>query len=306
MKFICIALVALFQLPLTAQCESTCEGTVKASVQVGQDIVDTAITAGQFKTLVTAVQAAGLVDTLKGKGPFTVFAPTDAAFARLPKGTLEKLLMPESKGTLTGILTFHVVGERLSAKDVLSRSLLVSVGGQSFPVALKSDVATVAGVSIVKTDIACSNGVIHVIDAVMMPESSNIVEVAAKAGTFGTLLTAAKAAGLAGVLSEGGPFTVLAPSDEAFAKLPEGTVASLLLPENKDKLATILKYHVIAGRAFSPDVVKSTELSPLDGGKLWVTRKDGKVFVNKAQVVATDINASNGVIHVIDSVLLPK
>ena len=129
------------------------------------DIVETAIAAGSFGTLVTAVQAAGLVETLKGPGPFTVFAPTDAAFAKLPAGTVEALLADKAK--LTGILTYHVVAGKLMAADVLAKASLTTVQGGAAAVDAKK--ATIAGATIIKTDIVCSNGVIHVIDAVMLP-----------------------------------------------------------------------------------------------------------------------------------------
>jgi uncharacterized surface protein with fasciclin (FAS1) repeats len=188
----------------------------------------------------------------------------------------------------------------------MKRAVLVSLNGQGIPVSVTSDSAMVGTANIVQTDVYCSNGVIHIIDAVMLPESGNLVEVAQKAGTFGTLIAAAKAAGLETALSEAGPFTILAPSDEAFAKLPKGTVSSLLMPENKAKLEKILKYHVISGRAYAMDVIKATELSPLDGGKLVVSAVDGQVMINESKVIAADINASNGVIHVVDGVLLPE
>ena len=133
----------------------------------------------------------------------------------------------------------------------------------------------------------------------------NIVVVAVGAGQFNTLVAAVKAAELVEVLSGPGPFTVFAPTDEAFKKLPAGTVESLLLPENKDKLAAILKYHVVSGKVMAADV-KPGMVKTVQGGELTVKVADGKVTVDGANVVKTDIMASNGVIHVIDAVVLPK
>jgi len=130
------------------------------------DIVDTAVSAGSFKTLVTAVQAAGLVDTLKGEGPFTVFAPTDEAFAKLPEGTVEALL--EDKDRLAAILTYHVVPGKLMASDVIASSSLDTVQGGSLSIDT-SNGARIGNASIIQTDIATSNGVIHVIDTVLLP-----------------------------------------------------------------------------------------------------------------------------------------
>jgi uncharacterized surface protein with fasciclin (FAS1) repeats len=135
-----------------------------------QDIVDTAVAAGSFKTLAAALQAAGLVDTLKGKGPFTVFAPTDEAFAKLPAGTVEDLLRPENKEKLVAILTYHVVPGRDLASQVTKMSSAKTVNGQSLTISVNGGTVMVDNAKVIKTDILCSNGVIHVIDSVMLPK----------------------------------------------------------------------------------------------------------------------------------------
>ena len=135
-----------------------------------KDIVDTAVAAGSFKTLVAAVKAAGLVETLKGKGPFTVFAPTDEAFAKLPPGTLDNLLKPENKEKLKGILTYHVVPGKVMAKDVVTLKEAKTVNGQMLTIAVKDGKVMVDKAHVAKTDVAASNGVIHVIDAVLLPK----------------------------------------------------------------------------------------------------------------------------------------
>lgn len=133
------------------------------------DIVDTAVAAGQFSTLVAAVQAAGLVDTLKGEGPFTVFAPTDAAFAALPEGTVENLLKPENKDQLIAVLTYHVVAGKVMSADIAGKTLEVdSVQGSAISVNATNGVM-VDNANVVTADIETSNGVIHVIDAVILP-----------------------------------------------------------------------------------------------------------------------------------------
>jgi uncharacterized surface protein with fasciclin (FAS1) repeats len=134
------------------------------------DIVATAVAAGQFKTLAAALQAAGLVDTLKGAGPFTVFAPTDEAFAKLPKGTVEELLKPENKAKLTAILTYHVVPGKVMAADVVKVKEAKTVQGGSIKVSAMGGQVMVDSAHVTKTDIAASNGVIHVIDSVIMPK----------------------------------------------------------------------------------------------------------------------------------------
>jgi len=276
-----------------------------------QDIVDTAVAAGSFKTLVAAVKAAGLVDTLKGDGPFTVFAPTDAAFAKLPKETLESLLKPENKAKLTSILTYHVVSGQVEAKDVVKLTNATTVNGQRVAIAVKDGKVVLNGNSTVTTtDVKASNGVIHVIDTVIMPVDKNVLQVAGEAGSFNTLAKLVAAAGLTETLSGKGPFTVFAPTDEAFAKLPKETVEALLKPEGKEQLKSILTYHVVPGSVYADQAVKLTEAKTVQGSSFKINAKDGTVAIGNeksmAKVVKTDIQASNGVIHVIDSVILPQ
>lgn len=270
-----------------------------------KNIVETAVEAGKFKTLATALTAAGLIDAVNGPGPFTVFAPTDDAFAKVPKETLEMLLKPENKEKLKAVLTYHVVPGKVMAKDVVGLKGAKSLNGQRIDVKVDGSKVSVDGANVVATDIACTNGVIHVIDSVILPASDNIPAVATKAGKFSTLLAAAKAAGLVDALSGEKALTVFAPTDEAFGKLPKGTVESLLKPENKEKLKAILLYHVVEGRVYSEDAVKAKSAATLQGGKVEITVKDGAAYVNGAKILATDVDAGNGVIHVIDSVILP-
>ena len=144
--------------------------TAALAAPPAQDIVDTAVSAGSFNTLVAAVKAAGLVDTLKGPGPFTVFAPTDEAFAKLPPGTVEDLLKPENKAKLQAILTYHVVSGKVMAKDVVKLHSAKTVNGEQLTVKASMGSVTVDNANVVKTDIVCSNGVIHVIDTVLLPK----------------------------------------------------------------------------------------------------------------------------------------
>jgi uncharacterized surface protein with fasciclin (FAS1) repeats len=135
-----------------------------------KDIVDTAVAAGSFKTLAAALQAAGLVDTLKSKGPFTVFAPTDDAFAKLPPGTVEDLLKPENKEKLVSILTYHVVPGKVLASQVTKMNSAKTVNGESLAIKVEGGAVMVDNAKVTKTDILCSNGVIHVIDSVVLPK----------------------------------------------------------------------------------------------------------------------------------------
>ena len=278
-----------------------------------KDIVDTAVADGRFTTLVAAVEAAGLVDTLKGAGPFTVFAPTDDAFAKLPAGTLDDLLKPENKQKLTDILLYHVVEGKVMAADVSSLTSAMTVFGKDVTVKVDMGNVYINDAQVIITDIETSNGVIHVIDTVLLPpaddammEQKDIVDTAIADGRFTTLVAAVEAAGLVDTLKGAGPFTVFAPTDDAFAKLPAGTLDDLLKPENKQKLTDILLYHVVSGKVMAADVVNLTSAPTVLGQDIQITVKDGKVFLNGTiQVIITDIETSNGVIHVIDAVLLP-
>jgi uncharacterized surface protein with fasciclin (FAS1) repeats len=264
-----------------------------------KDIVDTAASAGSFNTLVAAVKAAGLVDTLKSQGPFTVFAPTDEAFAKLPKETIAMLL--EQPDRLGAILKYHVVPGRVTAKDVASLASAKTVLGQSVRIGSSCSV-TINDAKVVKTDIMTSNGVIHVIDSVLIPEN-DIIETARGAGSFKTLLKALDAAELTDALRSNGPFTVFAPTDEAFAKLPNGTVEALL--KDKQTLQSILTYHVVPGKVLSSEVVKLASAKTLQGQEVRIGTSSS-VMVDNARVLTTDVAATNGVIHVIDTVLLPS
>ena len=268
-------------------------------------IVQTAIDAGSFNTLVTAVKAAGLVDTLNGTQEFTVFAPTDDAFANVDPATLQSLLKPENKAQLTQVLTYHVVPGRVSAKAAYGLDSAATVNGQRLDLNFRGGELKVDDATIKVTDIQCSNGVIHVIDAVVLPKLDNIPATAKAAGKFNTLLAAVGAAGLGDVLSGPGPFTVLAPTDEAFAALPAGTVETLLKPENKQKLIDILKYHVISGRVYDTDAVKADVAQSLLGRSLDIEVDANGVKVNDAAVIIKNIETTNGVVHAIDKVLIP-
>ena len=144
-----------------------------AHAQQSKNIVDTAIAAGSFTTLAKALTAADLVDTLKGPGPFTVFAPTDKAFAKLPAGTLDNLLKPENKDKLRRILTYHVVPGKVVAADVVKVSSAKTVSGDSLPIQVNGSMVMAGKARVVKTDVGASNGVIHVIDTVLLPPSGN-------------------------------------------------------------------------------------------------------------------------------------
>lgn len=269
------------------------------------DLVQTAKAAGGFRTLLAAVDAAGLTHTLVGRGPYTVLAPTDEAFERLPSGTVARLLEPENRDDLRRILSYHVISGRVPASQVRLLRSAATLAGQRVSIGESDGTLTVDDATVTATDIRARNGIIHVIDRVLMPETKTIPGVAQAAGQFRTLLAAVKAAGLAEVLGGDGPFTVFAPTDEAFRKLPKGTLEKLLQPENVGTLRTILKYHVVAGRVFANDALEAREATTLADETVRVRVREGALRVNGARIVKADVDARNGVIHVIDQVLLP-
>ncbi len=279
---------------------------VKAEGCNKKDIVDTALAAGSFKTLAAALGAANLVTTLKGEGPFTVFAPTDEAFAKLPAGTVEALL--NDIPTLTKILTYHVTGGALSPKQLIKGKNVATVQGQSVSATEVNGKLFINDSKVLMKPIQTSNGVIYVIDSVLLPKEEpkllDIVDTAVAAGSFKTLVAAVAAAGLVDTLKSEGPFTVFAPTDEAFAKLGK-TVNELLKPENKQMLTKILLYHVVSGKVLAEQAVKLTQANTVAGEKLSLKVTNGNLFINSSKVIAADVAASNGVIHVIDSVLIP-
>jgi transforming growth factor-beta-induced protein len=264
------------------------------STTAPKDIVDTALAAGSFGKLAAALTKAGLVETLKGAGPFTVFAPTDAAFTAL--GTAADSLTVEQLKT---VLLYHVVGAKVLSTALTSGPVKTVSEFSAFvnvtPTSVKVNDATVT-----TADVQASNGVIHVIDKVLLPP--NIVEAAGFDGRFKTLLSAATTAGLAGALSdEDAELTVFAPTDAAFAALPAGTVAGLSMTQ----LADVLKYHVVPSKVLSTQLTAGNVGTLLTGKNLTISLTGG-VKVNDATVIVADVVTTNGVIHAVDKVLLPK
>lgn len=289
--------------PAAAACGS-CTSHEKTMVSIPtRNIVETASAAGSFQTLLAAAKAAGLAETLAGKGPFTVLAPTDAAFAKLPEGTIPALLADLPR--LRAILKHHVVAGKAMSADVAGMKKVKSLLGQKLAVNTKDGVR-IGGARVVTADIECTNGVVHVIDTVLLPEA-DIVDIATKAGSFKTLLAAAKAAGLVDALRGAGPITVLAPTDEAFKALPEGTVEALLA--DKKKLTMVLTYHVLPGKWTAKKLSKVRQVKTLEGTDVPVSPRevDGRSTLgfHGATVVKADVAAANGTIHVIDRVIVP-
>jgi transforming growth factor-beta-induced protein len=269
-----------------------------------KNIVETAVDAApEFTTLVAALQATGLDEALAGTGPFTVFAPTNEAFAELPDGVLDKLLA--NPDILAKVLTYHVVAGSVdsAAAIALDGEEVDTLAEQKFAVSVEDSKLFINDAQVIDADIFCTNGVIHVINKVLVPEF-DIVETAIMNDDFNTLVAAIDAAGLVSALQGPGPFTVFAPTDAAFAALPAGVLDGLLA--DTDALTKVLLYHVLDGEVLAETVLTldGVEVTTKLGQKVLITIDDG-VFVNDAEVIVTDVMCSNGVIHVLDAVLIP-
>jgi transforming growth factor-beta-induced protein len=265
-------------------------------------VVDIVVNSEDHTTLEAAVVAAGLVETLQGDGPFTVFAPTDAAFAALPEGTVEALLADIP--ALTDILTYHVVGGKAMSTDLSDGQMIATVNGKEIEITISEEGVFINNAKVTVADIEADNGVVHVIDAVLLPPTITVVDIVVNSEDHTTLEAAVVAAGLVETLQGDGPFTVFAPTDAAFAALPEGTVEALLA--DIPALTDILTYHVVGGKAMSSDLSDGQMIATVNGKEIEVTINEDGVFINNAKVTVADIEADNGVVHVIDAVLIPE
>ena len=279
-----------------------------------QDIVAIAAGSEDFTILTAALETAGLTEALQGEGPFTVFAPTDAAFENLLSAlsiSAEDLL---AQPQLADVLLYHVVAGLVMSGDLQNGMTAETLGGQMITVDLSEGVKINTS-SVITADIKASNGVIHVIDTVLIPETfqlasataplPSIVDIAVSNPDFSILVAALAKAELVEALQAEGPFTVFAPTNAAFeALLGElGITAEELL--GQPQLADVLLYHVVSGAVLSTDLQNGMTAETLGGQSITVDLTDG-VKINKSAVEIADIQASNGVIHVIDSVLIPE
>lgn len=310
------------------------QAVLAQSLSEKMDIVETVTEAGDFTTLLAAVEAADLVEALQGEGPLTLFAPTDEAFAALPAGTIDSLLADPA--ALESVLLYHVAPGRIVGALIADGKEMATLEGSNVTFTFVDGQKTVNGANLSGRGILASNGVIHVIDQVLLPPSmsgeapaaeeaaadtaageateaaaaeeapsADIVDTAVAAGDFSTLVAAVEAAGLVDALKGEGPFTVFAPTDEAFAAVPAATMDALLTDPTGD-LTQILLYHVVPEVVLSTDLQEGSVFVPtLQGKSVKIEVKDGAVTVNEANVIAADVMASNGVIHVIDAVILP-
>ena len=261
----------------------------------------------RLQTLASALTTAGLADTLAGDGPFTVFAPTNEAFAKLPKATVNDLLKPQNREQLTTLLTHHVLPGKNDLADALKNGSLTTLQGDPVQVSFSDGQVRVNDAAISVANILYSNGIVHLIDSVLTPATppvKTLLQTATAVGSFKTLLAAVDAAGLSEALESQGPLTLFAPTDAAFKALPDGTLDTLLRAENRAELMSLLKYHTIEGRVGAGRALTTGSATTLDGRDITFTIKNGLFQVNNSTILKADINCANGVIHVLDSVLL--
>ena len=279
-----------------------------------QDIVGIATSDDSFSTLVAALQEAELVSALQAEGPFTVFAPTNEAFAKLLASlgiTAEQLL---AHPQLSEVLLYHVVSGQVLSTDLQDQMTAETLNGEKITVDLSNGVM-INDSKVTAADVMATNGVIHVIDTVLVPASfkleaeeempATVVDIALSSNDFSMLVSLLQKADLVGALQGEGPFTVFAPTNAAFEKLLSalGITASDLM--NQPELAEVLLYHVVPGKVMSTDLTDGLMADTLNGEKLTFDLTNG-VMVNMSNVTAADIAADNGVVHVIDEVLVPQ
>jgi len=292
------------------------------------DIVQTAQSVATLSTLVKAVIAGNLTGALSmPNGPYTVFAPNDAAFAKIPANTLAYLLAHPRE--LDNVLTYHVLDRRVYAEEITNLGQERTLQGEFLIFFVNGATVSINGeANVIATDVDCTNGVVHVIDTVLIPKAAmkalnhratswagralqggrpNIVQLAQADRDLSTLVTALTAGGLVSTLEGAGPFTVFAPANQAFDRLPTGVLDYLLKPANKKDLVEILTYHVLAGQYLAKDVTEGLQLPTVEGQNVtFHIDQRRQIFVDYAMVVRADNLASNGVVHIIDDVLLPR
>ena len=268
-----------------------------------KSIVDIVVNSPRHESLEAAVVAAELAGALSAEGDFTLFAPTDDAFAALGSETIDALF-GDPTGDLASILKYHAVGARALSGDLSDGDMFTTLEGSDIEVTINEEGIFINDAKVVFADYQAPNGVVHVIDAVLTPPvpSNTVVDVIVNSEIHESLEAAVIAAELDGALSGEGPFTVFAPTDDAFAALGSETIDALFADPTGD-LASILQYHVVSGEVMAGDLSDRQVIEMLEGTNTYISLYKGKAYINQAEITVTDIEADNGVVHVIDAVL---
>lgn len=270
------------------------------------DLVETLERSGRFDTLLALLDVADLTETLATGGTFTIFAPTDEAFAKLPGDVLQ--FLEDNPDELTAVLLYHVAEGRQSTRTLLRKNTITQLDGQPVLVTFQHRALFVNDSRIVRRDLRASNGVIHAIDTVLSPpeepiEIESILDVLRLDGRFAMLLAALEATGLDVALAGPGPLTLFAPTDEAFNALGKETIDALLA--DPAALTDILRYHVVERELGALELLIRRHVKTLQGDTVQVGVRRGALTIDGAKVLAPNVDAPNGLIHVIDGVLLP-
>jgi len=280
------------------------------AMEASSNIVELASETSSLSTLVTAVQAANLVDALSDQdSSLTVFAPNNSAFSEI-QSTVDTLLLPENLAQLQNVLQYHVVASEVFSTDLQDGQVVETLNGETLKVRIINGEVFVNNSRVIQADIEASNGVVHVIDSVLVPGAfKNVVGTAMDTADLSTLVAAVSAANLVDALSdETANYTVFAPNNSAFSAI-QSTVNTLLKPENLSQLQNVLQYHVVASEVFSSELKDGQTVTTLNGETLKISIEGEKVFIvgttNRAEVILADVKTSNGVVHVINSVLVP-
>lgn len=282
-----------------------------AQPNVGPNIVEVAQSYSQLSSLVTALGETDLAAQLTGPGPFTVFAPTNRAFANVPVATLEAIV--SDPATLRAVLAYHVVGGPLVASNIAEGRAATTLLGEDVRFASTDQGLSVGGAQVAASDILASNGVVHIIDRVLLPPSlfqgrpealDNIVEIVQTEPQFSTLATALEAAGMINTLRVGSEYTLFAPTNAAFERLPRAQFDALLA--DPAALRAVLSYHVLVGQATEADLVNINRANTLEGSEVLVTVSGGNIVINDTPITLLNLITTNGVIQVVDEVLIPS
>jgi uncharacterized surface protein with fasciclin (FAS1) repeats len=259
-------------------------------------------------TLETLVDLAGLDVALDGDGPITLFAPTDAAFALLPQSVVDALVA-DPTGALTDVLLYHVVGAQALSTDLTNGQVVTTLNGETVTVTINADGVFINDAQVILADIITDNGVVHVIDAVLVPATpepdTTVWDIVVNSAVHATLESLVELANLDGALDDASAsLTLFAPTDAAFALLPQ-SVVDALVADPTGALSQVLLYHVVGSTALSTDLTNGQIVTTLNGETVTVTINADGVFINESQVIVADIVTDNGVVHVIDAVLVP-
>ncbi len=283
---------------------STLLGMFISLIGFSQTVLDVVVNSPNHNTLETAVIAAGLNGALAGEGPFTVFAPTDAAFGLIDPATINALLA-DPQGALTDVLLNHVVSGVASSDNISDGLVIGNLATENLTFTVNGNGVFINDIQVSVVDIKADNGIVHVIDAVIVPPApTTVLDVVVNSPDHTQLESLVIAAGLDGALSGDGPFTVFAPTDAAFAALP-AEVVDALVADPTGALAEVLLYHVVSGVAVSSSLSDGQQFGTLLGSNITVRIDDSGVFINDAQVTVADIHTDNGVVHVVDAVIVP-